>query len=73
MRHGHSLLVLCSMEAPDEEGLPAEDLPSEACNTLYLANLPSDVTKREVSHILRPFEGFQVLLLAAPDCTGGLG
>ena len=60
-------IVLCSsLEAPPEKDMSLEDLPPEACKTLYLTNLPPDITKREVSHILRPFEGFQVCSPAAP-------
>ncbi len=37
-----------------------EPLPPEANPTLFLSGLPLDITKREVAHILRPFEGFKV-------------
>ena len=60
------MILLRSLEEPDEEVLPVDEFPPEACNTLYLTNLPPDITKREVSHILRPFEGFQVSSRAVP-------
>jgi len=36
-------------------------LPPEASSTLYVEGLPSDATEREVSHIFRPFAGYQSL------------
>jgi len=36
-------------------------LPQEASSTLYVEGLPSDATEREVSHIFRPFAGYQSL------------
>eukprot|EP01103_Thecamoeba_quadrilineata_P010976 TRINITY_DN2515_c0_g1_i1.p1 TRINITY_DN2515_c0_g1~~TRINITY_DN2515_c0_g1_i1.p1 ORF type:complete len:133 (-),score=25.11 TRINITY_DN2515_c0_g1_i1:4-402(-) len=38
-------------------------LPSDATHTLYIEGVPSDATEREISHIFRPFPGFQSLRL----------
>ena len=38
---------------------PAE-LPPDASQTLYLERLPQDLSKRELAHIFRPFEGYAV-------------
>ena len=35
-------------------------VPDNATHSLYFDKLPSDVTKRELAHIFRPFTGFQV-------------
>ncbi|BDA50771.1 probable RNA-binding protein 1 at C-terminar half [Coccomyxa sp. Obi] len=40
-----------------------EPLPPEANPTLFLSGLPLDITKREVAHIFRPFDGFKELRL----------
>ncbi|CAA6663345.1 unnamed protein product [Spirodela intermedia] len=34
-------------------------LPPDASNTLFVEGLPADCSRREVSHIFRPFVGFQ--------------
>lgn len=38
-------------------------LPPDASNTLFMEGLPADCTRREVSHIFRPFVGFQEVRL----------
>lgn len=45
-------------------------LPSEASSTLFVEGLPSDATIREVSHIFRPFPGFQSLRLVPKESKG---
>ena len=49
-----------------------EDFPPDANRTLYVDCLPQDLQKREIAHIFRPFEGFQVLAVTAslPPATG---
>lgn len=41
----------------------AVDLPTDAASTLYVDGLPDEMTKRELAHIFRGFEGYQVFLL----------
>jgi hypothetical protein len=36
------------------------DLPPDARDTIYIDALPNDVSKRELAHIFRPFEGYRV-------------
>jgi len=36
-------------------------LPPDASPTLYVEGVPNDATEREVSHIFRPFPGFQTV------------
>ncbi|KAJ8633619.1 hypothetical protein MRB53_026955 [Persea americana] len=38
-------------------------LPPDASNTLFVEGLPGNCTRREVSHIFRPFVGFQEVRL----------
>ncbi|KAJ4803818.1 RNA-binding protein 1 [Rhynchospora pubera] len=38
-------------------------LPPDATNTLYVEGLPSNCTRREVSHIFRPFVGYREVRL----------
>ncbi|XP_020598732.1 RNA-binding protein 1-like [Phalaenopsis equestris] len=38
-------------------------LPQDASNTLFVEGLPANCTRREVSHIFRPFIGFQEVRL----------
>ena len=52
----HRIVEMVQPEAEEEV------LPPEANATLFLSGLPLDITKREVAHILRPFEGFKVSL-----------
>ena len=42
---------------------PMDVLPHDAAPTLYVDGMALDVSKREMSHIFRPFEGFKVCLL----------
>jgi len=42
-------------------------LPPEATSTLYVEGLPLDVTDREVSHIFRPYGGFQSVRTSIKD------
>ncbi|CAD5181756.1 unnamed protein product [Musa acuminata subsp. malaccensis] len=42
---------------------PEPPLPPDASNTLFVEGLPADCTRREVSHIFRPFVGFQEVRL----------
>ncbi|KAI3443939.1 hypothetical protein Pfo_000604 [Paulownia fortunei] len=40
-------------------GRPQISLPPDDCSTLFVEGLPADCTRREVSHIFRPFLGFK--------------
>ncbi|KAH0470609.1 hypothetical protein IEQ34_000332 [Dendrobium chrysotoxum] len=42
-------------------------LPPDASNTLFVEGLPANCTRREVSHIFRPFIGFQEVRLVNKD------
>jgi hypothetical protein len=46
------------------ESVPVTDqgpvLPVDATETLYVEDVPTDMSKRELSHIFRPFGGFKV-------------
>ncbi|KAL5726838.1 hypothetical protein ACHQM5_000088 [Ranunculus cassubicifolius] len=44
-------------------GKPEPSLPPDASNTLYVEGLPANCTRREVSHIFRPFVGFKEVRL----------
>ncbi|KAJ6840403.1 putative RNA-binding protein 1 [Iris pallida] len=44
-------------------GRPEAPLPPDASNTLFVEGLPSNCSRREVSHIFRPFVGFQEVRL----------
>lgn len=53
------------MQQPLEE----EALPADATSALFMSGLPLDMAKREMAHILRPFEGFQVCTFFACHLT----
>ncbi|XP_058104883.1 RNA-binding protein 1-like [Magnolia sinica] len=42
-------------------------LPPDASNTLYVEGLPANCTRREVSHIFRPFVGFKEVRLVSKE------
>ncbi|KAF0898307.1 hypothetical protein E2562_007159 [Oryza meyeriana var. granulata] len=42
---------------------PEPPLPADASSTLYVEGLPANCTRREVSHIFRPFVGFREVRL----------
>ncbi|VFQ72627.1 unnamed protein product [Cuscuta campestris] len=42
-------------------------LPPDASSTLYVEGLPSNCTRREVSHIFRPFVGYKEVRLVTKD------
>ncbi|XP_072968956.1 RNA-binding protein 1 [Typha angustifolia] len=44
-------------------GRPEPPLPPDASNTLFVEGLPANCTRREVSHIFRPFVGFREVRL----------
>ncbi|WOL19155.1 RNA-binding protein 1-like [Canna indica] len=44
-------------------GRPEPSLPPDASNTLFVEGLPANCTRREVSHIFRPFVGFREVRL----------
>ncbi|XP_039057678.1 RNA-binding protein 2-like [Hibiscus syriacus] len=54
-------------------GRPEPSLPPDASSTLYVEGLPSDCTRREVSHIFRPFVGYKEVRLVTkePRYPGG--
>ncbi|EFJ44980.1 hypothetical protein VOLCADRAFT_106208 [Volvox carteri f. nagariensis] len=57
-----------ALTATGKQGI-AQQLPSDATNSLYLENLPTDVTHRELTHIFRPFAGFVTLRLVVKEHT----
>lgn len=54
-------------------GMPEPPLPPDASNTLFIEGIPTDCERREVSHIFRPFVGFQEVRLVnkEPRHPGG--
>ncbi|XP_026424155.1 RNA-binding protein 1-like [Papaver somniferum] len=42
-------------------------LPPDASNTLFVEGLPANCTRREVSHIFRPFVGFKEVRLVSKE------
>ncbi|XP_042431837.1 protein MATERNALLY EXPRESSED GENE 5-like isoform X3 [Zingiber officinale] len=44
-------------------GRPEPPLPPDASNTLFVEGVPANCTRREVSHIFRPFVGFREVRL----------
>ncbi|XP_010477394.1 PREDICTED: nuclear speckle RNA-binding protein B-like isoform X2 [Camelina sativa] len=55
---------------PDSVGRPSRklnSLPPDVSNTLYVEGLPSNCSRREVSHIFRPFVGYREVRLVTKD------
>ncbi len=64
--------MLGAVQQPQPQGLQAqvgrpegaphqiETLGVDAAETLYVDNMTMDVTRREMAHVFRPFEGFKV-------------
>ncbi|KAG8466380.1 hypothetical protein KFE25_002136 [Diacronema lutheri] len=50
--------------APERLAMP---IPPGASATLYIDNVPADATQRELSHIFRPYAGFQSVRLIAKE------
>ncbi|OMO87899.1 hypothetical protein CCACVL1_08682 [Corchorus capsularis] len=48
-------------------GRPDPPLPPDASSTLFVEGLPSDCTRREVSHIFRPFVGYKEVRLVSKE------
>ncbi|KAF9616451.1 hypothetical protein IFM89_029705 [Coptis chinensis] len=48
-------------------GKPEIPLPADASNTLFVEGLPGNCTRREVSHIFRPFVGFKEVRLVSKE------
>lgn len=48
-------------------GRPEVSLPSDASNTLFVEGLPANCTRREVSHIFRPFVGYKEVRLVSKE------
>ncbi|XWS38015.1 hypothetical protein CRYUN_Cryun19dG0094400 [Craigia yunnanensis] len=48
-------------------GRPEPPLPPDASSTLFMEGLPSDCTRREVSHIFRPFVGYKEVRLVCKE------
>lgn len=57
-------MLVDTMPRPVREAVP---LPSDATNTLYVEGLPPNSTKREVSHIFRPFVGYKEVRLVTKE------
>jgi hypothetical protein len=53
--------------APPPPSYMYNSLPADASSTLFVEGLPSDVTVREVSHIFRPFPGYQSLRIVPKE------
>ncbi|KAK3128217.1 hypothetical protein QOZ80_6BG0458560 [Eleusine coracana subsp. coracana] len=53
--------------------MPEPPLPPDASNTLFIEGVPTGCTRREVSHIFRPFVGFREVRLVnkEPKHPGG--
>ncbi|PIA48858.1 hypothetical protein AQUCO_01300039v1 [Aquilegia coerulea] len=54
-------------------GKPEISLPPDASNTLFVEGLPANCSRREVSHIFRPFVGFKEVRLVNKEArhSGG--
>ncbi|KAL1532069.1 nuclear speckle RNA-binding protein A-like [Salvia divinorum] len=54
-------------------GRPEISLPADTSSTLFVEGLPANCTRREVSHIFRPFVGYKEVRLVtkAPRHPGG--
>ncbi|XP_037492684.1 RNA-binding protein 2 isoform X2 [Jatropha curcas] len=48
-------------------GRPEAPLPPDATSTLFVEGLPSNCTRREVSHIFRPFVGYKEVRLVSKE------
>ncbi|KAL3838046.1 hypothetical protein ACJIZ3_022637 [Penstemon smallii] len=48
-------------------GKPEIPLPPDASNTLFVEGLPANCTRREVSHIFRPFVGYKEVRLVTKE------
>ncbi|GLT48275.1 hypothetical protein SLA2020_219090 [Shorea laevis] len=48
-------------------GRPETPLPPDASSTLFVEGLPSDCSRREVSHIFRPFVGYKEVRLVSKE------
>ncbi|XP_059628992.1 RNA-binding protein 2-like isoform X2 [Cornus florida] len=48
-------------------GRPEVSLPPDATSTLFVEGLPANCTRREVSHIFRPFVGYKEVRLVTKD------
>ncbi|XAR62463.1 hypothetical protein NMG60_11017220 [Bertholletia excelsa] len=59
-----SQLPVDAMPRPTRETL---SLPPGASSTLYVEGLPPDSTRREVSHIFRPFVGYKEVRLVSKE------
>ncbi|XP_060212142.1 RNA-binding protein 2-like [Lycium barbarum] len=60
---GSDPLALKSRNAGMVGGRPEVSLPPDASSTLFVEGLPADCTRREVSHIFRPFVGYKEVRL----------
>ncbi|KAI8028741.1 RNA-binding protein 1 [Camellia lanceoleosa] len=49
------------------DGRPELPLPPDATNTLFVEGLPANCTRREVSHIFRPFVGYKEVRLVTKE------
>jgi hypothetical protein len=58
---------------PGIANVDLNSLPAEARDTIYIDVLPPDITRRELAHIFRPFEGFQVSSWEQGMQRGALG
>ncbi|XP_055829811.1 RNA-binding protein 1-like isoform X3 [Solanum dulcamara] len=60
---GSDLLAFKSRNVGMVGGRPEVTLPPDASSTLFVEGLPADCTRREVSHIFRPFVGYKEVRL----------
>ncbi|XP_051121161.1 nuclear speckle RNA-binding protein A-like [Andrographis paniculata] len=57
-----------AVERKPERSLPPErPLPPDASSTLFVEGLPANCTRREVSHIFRPFVGYKEVRLVTKE------
>jgi len=63
----HSFAGPLSGTPPMGGGMMNMQTAPNSSKTLYVQGLPSDVTRRELSHIFRPWSGYQTLRLVTKD------
>lgn len=56
--------------AGGHSGAPEAHLPADARPSLYVEAVPPGATNREISHIFRPFQGFQVCISGNVSVVG---
>ncbi|KAL3650576.1 hypothetical protein CASFOL_006979 [Castilleja foliolosa] len=67
MAMGESDLAMAAKNRPIMGGRLEIQLPPNASSTLYVEGLPANCSRREVSHIFRPFVGYKEVRLVTKD------